>query len=42
MSQRAGSTVVEEKGSHAIYVSKPEAVAAFIADAATRAMLAAA
>jgi len=24
MSKRAGSTVVEEKGSHAIYVSKPE------------------
>src|SRR5690242_2168641 len=27
MSKRAGSTVVEVKGSHAIYVSKPEAVA---------------
>jgi pimeloyl-ACP methyl ester carboxylesterase len=30
MSKRAGSTVVEEKGSHAIYVSKPQAVAALI------------
>ena len=30
MSQRAGSTVVEVKGSHAIYVSNPEAVADLI------------
>ena len=30
MSKRAGSTVVEEKGSHAIYVSRPSAVAALI------------
>lgn len=30
MSKRAGSTVVEEKGSHAIYVSRPGAVAALI------------
>jgi pimeloyl-ACP methyl ester carboxylesterase len=30
MSKRAGSTVVEVKGSHAVYVSKPEAVAALI------------
>jgi len=30
MSKRAGSTVVEEKGSHSIYVSKPKAVAALI------------
>ena len=30
MSKRAGSTVVEEKGSHAIYVSRPQAVAALI------------
>src|SRR3989441_2617789 len=30
MSKRAGSTVVEEKGSHAIYVSKPRPVAALI------------
>ncbi len=34
MAQRAGSTVVEVKGSHAIYVSKPEAVAALIEKAA--------
>src|SRR5438445_8634802 len=30
MSERAGATVVEAKGSHAIYVSQPAAVAAFI------------
>ena len=30
MSKRAGSTVVEVKGSHAIYVSNPDAVAALI------------
>jgi pimeloyl-ACP methyl ester carboxylesterase len=34
MSQRAGSTAVESKGSHSIYVSKPEAVAALIKQAA--------
>jgi pimeloyl-ACP methyl ester carboxylesterase len=34
MSQRAGSTVVEIKGSHAIYVSQPEAVASLIEQAA--------
>ena len=34
MSKRAGSDVVEAAGSHAIYVSKPEAVAALIAKAA--------
>jgi pimeloyl-ACP methyl ester carboxylesterase len=34
MSKRAGSTVVEERGSHAIYVSQPGAVAALIAAAA--------
>ena len=34
MSKRAGSTVVEEKGSHAIYVSQPKTVAALIAKAA--------
>jgi pimeloyl-ACP methyl ester carboxylesterase len=34
MSKRAGSTVVEAKGSHAIYVSKPRAVAALIENAA--------
>ncbi len=34
MSQRAGSTVVEAPGSHAVYVSQPEAVAGLIAKAA--------
>ena len=34
MSKRAGSTVVEVKGSHAVYVSKPEAVATIIDKAA--------
>ena len=31
---RSGSIVAEAAGSHAIYVSKPEAVAALIAEAA--------
>jgi pimeloyl-ACP methyl ester carboxylesterase len=35
MSERAGSTVIEVSGSHAIYVSQPAAVAALIHDAAT-------
>jgi len=34
MSQRAGSTVVEAAGSHAIYVSQPSVVAAIIEKAA--------
>jgi pimeloyl-ACP methyl ester carboxylesterase len=34
MSKRAGSTVVEAKGSHAVYVSQPQAVASIIAKAA--------
>ena len=34
MSKRAGATVVEAPGSHAIYVSQPEAVADLIAKAA--------
>jgi pimeloyl-ACP methyl ester carboxylesterase len=34
MSKRAGSTVVETKGSHAVYVSQPAAVAALIERAA--------
>ena len=34
MSKRAGSTVVEVKGSHAVYVSQPQAVAALIEKAA--------
>jgi len=41
MSKRAGSTVVEVPGSHAIYVSKPKAVAAFIEKAAKSVKLAA-
>src|SRR6202165_2534271 len=36
MSKRAGSTVVEVKGSHAIYVSQPGAVAKLIEQAATK------
>jgi pimeloyl-ACP methyl ester carboxylesterase len=35
MSERAGSTVVEVPGSHAIYVSRPGAVAALIEQAAS-------
>jgi pimeloyl-ACP methyl ester carboxylesterase len=34
MSKRAGSTVTESAGSHAVYVSQPEAVAAIIRKAA--------
>ncbi|MGE0281132.1 MAG: alpha/beta fold hydrolase [Rhizobiaceae bacterium] len=34
MAERAGSTVTEVAGSHAVYVSKPEAVAAIIEQAA--------
>jgi hypothetical protein len=34
MSERAGATTVEEAGSHAIYVSKPKAVATLIGKAA--------
>jgi len=36
MSKRAGSVVVEAEGSHAIYVSQPEIVAALIEQAAKR------
>jgi pimeloyl-ACP methyl ester carboxylesterase len=42
MSKRAGSTVVEVKGSHAIYVSQPSAVAALIEQAAKKAKAASA
>jgi len=35
MAQRAGATVVEVAGSHAVYVSQPEAVARLIAQAAS-------
>jgi pimeloyl-ACP methyl ester carboxylesterase len=34
MSKRAGSTVTEVKGSHAVYMSQPRAVADLIAKAA--------
>jgi pimeloyl-ACP methyl ester carboxylesterase len=40
MSKRAGSTVVEVKGSHAVYVSQPQAVAQLIEKAATGALVA--
>jgi len=40
MSKRAGSTVVEVKGSHAVYVSQPQAVALLIEQAATGALVA--
>jgi pimeloyl-ACP methyl ester carboxylesterase len=42
MSKRAGSTVVEVKGSHAVYVSQPQAVAALIQKAAAGTIVAAA
>jgi hypothetical protein len=35
MSERAGSTVEEASGSHAIYVSRPDVVAALIEKAAS-------
>jgi len=38
MSKRAGSTVVEVAGSHAIYMSQPDAVATFIENAAKEAI----
>jgi pimeloyl-ACP methyl ester carboxylesterase len=38
MSERAGSTVVEVAGSHAIYLSQPQAVAALIEQAASAVM----
>jgi pimeloyl-ACP methyl ester carboxylesterase len=39
MARRAGSTVVEVKGSHAVYVSQPQAVASLIEQVATDAAL---
>jgi hypothetical protein len=36
MAKRAGSTVVEAKGSQAIYFSQPQAVAALIEQAASK------
>jgi len=41
MSKRAGSTIVEVKGSHAVYVSQPQAVATLIETAARSLKLAA-
>jgi len=41
MAKRAGSSVVEASGSHAIYVSQPEAVAALIEKAAANIAMAA-
>ena len=41
MSKRAGSTVVEVKSSHAVYVSHPQAVALIIEEAARGALVAA-
>ena len=40
MSKRAGATLVEVKGSHAVYVSQPQAVAHLIEKAATSALVA--
>ena len=39
MSKRAGSRVVEVKGSHAVYVSNPQAVADLVKEAAASAKL---
>jgi pimeloyl-ACP methyl ester carboxylesterase len=36
MASRAGATTVEERGSHSVYVSRPNAVVALIAQAASR------
>jgi hypothetical protein len=41
MSKRAGATVTEAGGSHAVYVSRPEAVVALIKKAAQGVKLAA-
>jgi pimeloyl-ACP methyl ester carboxylesterase len=35
MASRAGATIVEERGSHSVYVSRPDAVVALIARAAS-------
>jgi pimeloyl-ACP methyl ester carboxylesterase len=40
MSKRAGSTVIEVKASHSVFVSQPQAVAHFIERAATGALAA--
>jgi pimeloyl-ACP methyl ester carboxylesterase len=39
MAERAGSEIVEEAGSHSIYVSKPDATAGLIKHAARRALV---
>jgi pimeloyl-ACP methyl ester carboxylesterase len=39
MSERAGSTVIEAPGSHSIYVSRPQAVADLVAQAARAAVI---
>jgi pimeloyl-ACP methyl ester carboxylesterase len=39
MSERAGSTVVEQAGSHSVYVSQPHATADLIKHAARRALV---
>jgi pimeloyl-ACP methyl ester carboxylesterase len=41
MAKRAGSTVIEEPASHSVYLSRPEIVAALIAEAATEVMVSA-
>jgi len=41
MAKRAGATVVEERASHSVYVSRPEAVAALVAKAASEVTVAA-
>jgi hypothetical protein len=38
MAERAGATVTETPGSHAVYVSNPETVASLIAQAARSAV----
>jgi pimeloyl-ACP methyl ester carboxylesterase len=42
MAKRLGATVIDVKGSHAVYISQPSAVAAFIKQAAREVKLAAA
>ncbi|MDM0111973.1 hypothetical protein QTI66_07425 [Variovorax sp. J22R133] len=41
MFKRAGATVVETGGSHAVYVSRPQAVADLIKQAASKSLVAA-
>jgi hypothetical protein len=41
MSKRAGSIVVEVKGSHSVYVSQPQAVASIIEKASKGALVSA-